>query len=92
MTDRRPPGPRDWKCEYSLDRRGVHIRPRNDLIWHDLDEDCPCGPVQSLIPIDGTDVDWVVVHHPLDRRARPTGPLVPVDAPAGGRDDGGVAA
>lgn len=43
--------------------REVHVMPRNDLIKHDTDEDCICGP--DPLCVDG---GWVYKHHSLDNR------------------------
>lgn len=49
-----------------------HIVPRDDLIAHDDDAECVCGP-DELGPatMPGRDgVRWTVVHHALDGRPR----------------------
>jgi hypothetical protein len=88
LTDWRPPGPRDFKCDYSPDGTAVHIRPRNDLIWHTADDDCPCGPDSTNIDLsdDGpyAYARWIVVHHALDGRGRPQGGYTPGEPPAAG--------
>ncbi len=66
-ADWRPPGRRDWKCDYGTDGASIHIRPRNDLIWHPATEDCPCGPTPTHLHIDSP-VQWLVAHHALDNR------------------------
>lgn len=81
-ADRRPPGPRDWKCDYSIDATAVHIRPRNDLMWHDLDDDCPCGPQSQYLDV-GTDCRWLILHHALDGRGRSQGGYSPTPGPTG---------
>lgn len=84
--DWRPPGPRDWKCEYSPDGSAVHIRPRNDLTWHSLDDDCPCGPTSTHLPLDADACcQWLVIHHALDGRHALTGHTI---APRQGPTDG----
>lgn len=61
---------RDWKLDYAPDGRTVHIRPRNDRVWHDLDDDCVCGP-QQIAPTDDNGLPaWIAVHQPLDGRRR----------------------
>lgn len=45
-----------------------HVMPIGDLIAHQADEDCVCGPAAQLVrrPLSG-DV-WLHVHHSLDGR------------------------
>ena len=46
----------------------VHVLPVDDLIEHEVDEDCVCGPtVKPIFREDGSN-GWVVNHHSLDRR------------------------
>jgi hypothetical protein len=45
-----------------------HVVPVNDLIRHDLTEDCPCGPDAVPIKRDDGSVGWVIEHHSLDGR------------------------
>lgn len=41
----------------------------SDLIKHEADEDCPCGPTPELVQRgDGTDAGWIYIHHSLDGR------------------------
>lgn len=48
----------------------AHVHPVGDLIDHELDEDCPCGPAQELVKQpDGSD-GWLITHHSLDGRER----------------------
>ncbi len=85
MTDPRPPGPRDWKCDYDLTGTAVHIRPRNDHIWHPADDDCPCGPTSEYLDLDpDIATRWVVVHHALDGRSKRDGRYEPADGPTDG--------
>lgn len=49
---------------------GPHIVPRNDLITHEISQDCVCGP--ETIPVlhdDGT-VSFMYTHHSLDDREK----------------------
>jgi hypothetical protein len=78
--DWRAPGPRDWKCEYNLAGTEVHVRPRNDLIWHPATTECPCGPSQHYVDMDG-DVRWIVIHHALDGRPHEEGRYSPAAGP-----------
>lgn len=46
----------------------VHVCPDQDVVAHDLDEDCVCGPRAEPVPgIDGF-IGWMHVHHSLDGR------------------------
>jgi hypothetical protein len=46
----------------------AHVHPVNDLIDHQLDDACPCGPTTEPEPrVDGS-IGWIVVHHSLDGR------------------------
>lgn len=56
----------------------AHVMPRGDLVGHDADEGCVCGPTLDTVRPEGTvpcgcgcsdgtaDVVWV--HHSLDGR------------------------
>lgn len=46
----------------------AHVVPRDDLVAHELVDDCPCGPGQQPVPCRGGVVAWVVVHNSLDGR------------------------
>lgn len=41
----------------------AHVVPRGDLIEHQADDDCACGPTSK--PVEG---GFVTVHHSLDGR------------------------
>ena len=41
----------------------LHVVPRDDLVAHEPNEDCPCGPTPTFEP-GGV----VLVHHSLDNR------------------------
>ena len=45
-----------------------HVLPKNDLIGHETDEDCPCGPTVVAVKREDGSVGWVVAHHSLDGR------------------------
>jgi hypothetical protein len=56
-----------WTAE-RLARGLVHVAPIGDVIAHDLDEDCVCGPSVEIIPNpDGPD-GYMWTHHALDGR------------------------
>lgn len=40
----------------------------DDAFFHEIDEDCPCGPTSQPVTRDDGSVGWVVVHHSLDGR------------------------
>jgi len=42
----------------------------DDAFFHELDEDCPCGPAVEPVKRDDGSVGWVVVHHSLDGREK----------------------
>jgi hypothetical protein len=46
----------------------VHVTPIDDLIEHEISEDCPCGPWPDAVRRDDGSVGWVLVHHSLDGR------------------------
>jgi len=46
----------------------VHVVPRDDLIEHDINEECACGPTPRAEKRDDGSVGWVIVHHSLDGR------------------------
>lgn len=47
----------------------VHVTPVNDLIEHEISEDCPCGPSPDAVRRDDGSVGWVLLlHHSLDGR------------------------
>lgn len=48
----------------------VHIYPINDLVDHDNNDDCVCGPRVETVAGDDGSISWVVVHHSLDAREK----------------------
>jgi len=43
----------------------VHIVPEDDLVQHDLNRDCVCGPtIERFLRADGT-VGGLALHHAL---------------------------
>ncbi len=46
----------------------LHVVPRGDLIEHDTDESCPCGPTPRPEKAADGSVSWTIVHHSLDGR------------------------
>jgi hypothetical protein len=51
----------------------LHVTPRNDLIEHSTDGDCPCGPRDEPVQREDGSVDWIAVHHSLDGREQGEG-------------------
>jgi len=47
--------------------RSVHVVPTSDLVAHDTEGDCVCGPDTELVTSEDGD-GWIVVHHSLDGR------------------------
>jgi hypothetical protein len=48
----------------------AHLVPTRDVIAHDLDADCVCGPQNELIRYEGEPDGWLAVHWPLSRPGR----------------------
>lgn len=46
----------------------LHVHPVGDLIEHDLEGDCPCGPTAQPVTRDDGSIGWMQVHHSLDGR------------------------
>ena len=55
------PVPDDWTNE-------LHVVPQNDLIEHEVTEDCPCGPEARPQERHDGSVAWLIVHSSLDGR------------------------
>lgn len=51
-----------------MSRDDVHTVPVDDLIDHDPDPDCPCGPTCQPVPRPDGSFGWLYVHHSLDNR------------------------
>ena len=50
----------------------VHVLPSHDLVAHEADAGCPCGPRAELVSGPHGDA-WLYVHHSLDAREAPGG-------------------
>lgn len=60
------------------DRNSCHVVPVNDLIEHEIADECPCGPQQRPEKLEDGSVGWLVVHNSLDgRELRERGEGVP---------------
>lgn len=46
----------------------VHILPINDLIEHDENSECVCGPSSEPVKREDGSVGWVISHNSLDNR------------------------
>lgn len=46
----------------------IHVYPIDDLIEHELTEDCPCGVAPELERTTEDGDRWVIVHSSLDGR------------------------
>ena len=42
----------------------IHVTPIDDLIEHELSDDCVCGP-STMMTLEG---EWIIIHESLDRR------------------------
>ena len=45
-----------------------HVIPVDDLIEHDVTDDCICGPTTLPMELDDGSIGWVYVHASLDGR------------------------
>lgn len=46
----------------------IHIWPLEDLVEHDLGEDCVCAPDEKVEPAPNGSRFWTFTHHSLDGR------------------------
>jgi hypothetical protein len=53
------------------DSRTIHLRPRNDLIEHEFDDDCVCGPKVTPTSANDGGMAWISEHQALDGRNVP---------------------
>lgn len=65
VTDDIPPG--QWLVQ-QVDAGTAHVVPLDDVIVHDFDASCPCGPTPGSVPSAVDPSGRVVVHHSLDGR------------------------
>lgn len=49
----------------------LHVLPWEDLIQHEQNDDCICGPSQEMVEQDDGSDGWIVLHHALDGRPLP---------------------
>lgn len=58
----------------------VHVIPVNDLVDHEADDDCICGPAADPVKRGDGSIGWVMLHHSLDgREYRERGQQLPKD-------------
>jgi hypothetical protein len=50
--------------------KAVHVHPVDDLIEHELTDECPCGPESRREVLEDGSDGWLVVHHSLDGREK----------------------
>lgn len=48
----------------------LHVHPLQDLIEHELTEDCVCGPESRPVKREDGSVGWLLVHHSFDGREK----------------------
>lgn len=48
----------------------VHVTPVHDLVEHEDNDGCVCGPRVEPVERDDASVGWLVVHNSLDHRER----------------------
>lgn len=56
---------REGRCQVVIHEGVAHLLPARDVIAHDLDADCVCGPQNELIRYEGRPDGWLAVHWPL---------------------------
>lgn len=56
-----------WTAD-QIETGEVHVRPVNDLIEHDLTDECVCGPTTEPVPRGDGSVGWLITHDSLDGR------------------------
>lgn len=57
-----------WKIEPDFEGDNIHIRPRADLWWHDLDTGCWCEPTEEAAQTSDGCIVLVYVHRAADGR------------------------
>lgn len=46
----------------------IHVMPVGDLIEHDDNEDCFCGPTTEPVAREDGSFGWMHTHHSIDNR------------------------
>lgn len=46
----------------------LHVVPVNDLIEHENNAECPCGPKTEAVFLEDGSNTWQIVHQALDGR------------------------
>ena len=57
----------------------VHVVPLDDIVDHQPDEDCVCGPRAEPVPRADGSIAWMHVHHSLDGREATEAQTAPPD-------------
>jgi hypothetical protein len=52
----------------------LHVAPFDDLIEHEADPSCICGPKAEPVRLTGGSLAWALVHFSLDGREFEEGP------------------
>lgn len=61
----------------------LHVVPLDDVVDHDLDQDCVCGvTMEPVVRHDGS-MRWLLIHHALDGREQHEQQSGSDDAPGG---------
>lgn len=60
-----------------------HVLPVNDLIDHQDNDNCLCGPTTEPVKRDNGSIGWIHTHHSLDGREHTenTGKITHKEAP-----------
>lgn len=59
-----------WQTHFNEQTLTVHVVPMDDLIKHELSEDCICGPTGEIVPRPDGWFGRVITHHSLDGREK----------------------
>lgn len=46
----------------------LHVVPLGDLVEHESDDDCVCGPTTQPVQRDDGSTGWLMIHSSLDGR------------------------
>jgi hypothetical protein len=52
-----------WKVDLGFHGEALHVRPRNDAVWHPLADTCHCLPTSDVAELRDSDGD--PVHLPV---------------------------
>lgn len=48
----------------------AHVIPLDDLITHEVTEDCVCGPIIKPVERRDGSIGWLISHNSLDNREK----------------------